>query len=393
MSIHVKVKGQWTGVEEGGSGTVVTWGSIADKPTTLAGYGITDAVDAEQFADGLADKAALNHNHTVSDITDFPSDLVHDNELSNYVTNSTFTSAINNKAELSHTHTKSQITDFPTKLSEFENDLTEPTLYEGVDLTVKFADEISNFSGDPWAWIKNRINNADWSGLHIGDYIPFTTTTGSGTQYENEAQIAGIDTYYRCDSPTMTGHHIDFISKDCYAARTWTDNGQTYTTVWNETNNNNGTTNDSSPWRSSYLYRLLNNVMFNYLPSNLRSQIVEKRFLVEYRYSSSGTLTDSNTWEWGTIGKLWLPTETEVCGACVWGTKGYSVGTSIQYPIFANRSKIKGQGKNGGRVGWWLLTPRGGSSTFVCFVGSYGDMSGTIAARSGGLGVPLCFRL
>ena len=228
----------------------------------------------------------------------------------------------------------------------------EPTLYQGVDLTVKFASEIADFSGDPWAWIKDRINNVNYSDLHIGDYIPFETNDGVGHQYTHEAQIAGIDTYYETNYPTVCPHHIDFITRDCYPIRSWTVGGTTYTTVWNTTNNNNGNSSEQSPWKASYLCNLLNNVMFNYLPSNLRSRIINKDWLLEYRYSASGTLTDSNTWAWGTLGKMWLPTETEVCGACVWGTRGYSVGTSIQYPIFANRSKIKHAGKNGGRCGW-----------------------------------------
>ena len=225
-------------------------------------------------------------------------------------------------------------------------------LYQGVDLTVKFADEIANFNGDAWAWIKDRINNVNYADLHICDYIPFETNDGVGHIFTHEAQIAGIDTYYETNYPTATGHHIDFITRDCYPINSWSVGSTTYITRWNTSNNNNGSSSNPYPWKASYLWSLLNNVMFNYLPSNLRSQIINKDWLLEYRYSSSGALTNSNSWEWGTLGKIWLPTETEVCGACVWGTRGYSVGTSIQYPIFANRSKIKHAGKNGDRCAW-----------------------------------------
>lgn len=274
------------------------------------------------------------------------------------------------------------------------DEYTEPTLYQGVDLTIKFADEIANFSNE-WAWMKNRIQNANFKGLHIGDYIPFTMTQTDGTfSCTLDAQIAGIDTYYE-NNTTSCPHHIDFISRECYPLRTWNDGGITYTTIWNETENNNGTANEPSPWKASYLYNLLNNVMFNYLPNNLRLQIINKDWLVEYRYSASGILTDSNGYDWGTLGKLWLPTETEVCGACVWGTKGYSVGTSIQYPIFANKNKKKHAGKNGSRCSWWLLTICGNSSTDALYIGSYGTVSSMVNINGGSINntIPICFRI
>ena len=103
---------------------------------------------------GLASKANLEHTHAVSDIINFPTDLVHENELTNYapkealnnytpisalenfltkdefndvnqsnVTETEMNSALSNKANIVHTHVKADITDFPTKLSQFENDL------------------------------------------------------------------------------------------------------------------------------------------------------------------------------------------------------------------------------------------------------------------------------
>ena len=78
--------------------------------------------------------------------------------------------------------------------------------YPGVDLTVKFASEISAYS-DAWAWIKERIRTGNFSKLHIGDYIPVTCT--NGTKFN--ARIAGINTYKNYGD-TAVGNHIDFIS-------------------------------------------------------------------------------------------------------------------------------------------------------------------------------------
>ena len=36
-----------------------------------------------------------------------------------------------------------------------------PENYGGVDLTVKFADEITTYGGDPWAWIKAHGRRTD----------------------------------------------------------------------------------------------------------------------------------------------------------------------------------------------------------------------------------------
>ena len=45
-------------------------------------------------------------------------------------------------------------------------------MYEGVDLTVEFADEIAEYT-DVWRWIKARIAAHKLDGIHDGDFIPF----------------------------------------------------------------------------------------------------------------------------------------------------------------------------------------------------------------------------
>ena len=41
-------------------------------------------------------------------------------------------------------------------------------VYNGVDLTVVFADEIAEY-GDPWSWIKARARARNYAGLHVRD--------------------------------------------------------------------------------------------------------------------------------------------------------------------------------------------------------------------------------
>lgn len=99
--------------------TNVNWSNIGEKPTTLTGFGITDGVTSEQLNSSLSNKANVEHTHTVEQITDFPTDLVHENTLSGYVQTNTFSTAINGKADSVHTHTVSQVTDFPQNLVQY----------------------------------------------------------------------------------------------------------------------------------------------------------------------------------------------------------------------------------------------------------------------------------
>ncbi len=274
-------------------------------------------------------------------------------------------------------------------------------IYQGTDLTVKFALEIATYNNDPWTWIKARITAGNFTGIHVGDYIPFTTTNGVTLN----AQIAGINTYKNYgDSPV--GAHIDFICKELWP---------TLHPI-NKVNYNNGTADQQYPWLASDAYLWVNslagnvpngtglnpetvavdytaNGIYYFLPQQLKNVIIEKKFLPPKRYSASGLLTDDNSWGWANIGKLWFPDECEVYGMPVWGGKGgYSLGGSgLQYPLFAgNMNRLKF--RNGSRDNWWLLSPYSGNSTFWCFVGTDGSCSTNSASHSG-IATPVCFRV
>lgn len=250
-------------------------------------------------------------------------------------------------------------------------------LYRGRDLTIVFADEISKFS-DAWAWIKNRISTGNYTGIYVGDYIPITMKNE-----RVEMQVAGIDVYTRTTDQDL-GHHIDFISRDCFSE----------TVQWNTTNNNNGNTESPYPYMVSNLHKWLGETLYGFLPQAVKNQIVTKRSLMEQRYSASGALTDSTTRGWQDIGLLWVPHEYEVFGAVIWGTQGWSEGQTMQYPIFANSylNRIKSAGHGGGRCTWWLASVRSGDSAHACAVtldgGNADHWSASYADR-----VPVCFRI
>lgn len=249
-------------------------------------------------------------------------------------------------------------------------------LYPGRDLTTVFALEIANYS-DAWAWIKARIKAHNFTGIHVADYIPITMNGETV-----KMQVAGIDSYYRTTDQQLS-HHIDFISKDCFSQ----------TVQWNTTNNNNGDSTSPYPYMVSNLHTFLTTTLYNYLPAAVKAVISNKRMLMEQRYSASGALTDGTSWGWQDLGPLWVPTEYEVFGSVIWGTKGWSEGQGLQYPIFANSflNRIKGAGNGGGRCYWWLASVRSGDSTSCVGVHSGGNSDSWSAGH--GLRVPVCFRI
>ena len=295
------------------------------------------------------------------------------------------------------------------KQTQEEND----RLYSGVNLQIKFANEISNYA-NVWAWIKARIQAGNFSGIHIGDYIPVTITAGtvgadSVAAQTFNCQVAGIDTYYRGLDNNL-GHHIDFISKEVCDK----------TVTWNDSNCNNGTRSQPHPWLASKVYAWLNGVnnagkaygnntvglnaagkgLYHRLPSDLRNVIVQKRTLLDSRYSANGLLTGGTTWDWLDIGYLWLPNEIEVNGTQIRSnlhkTQGWwnpEAGCSGQYPLFYNSvyRRIK-YTSNGERSPWWLASVESNNTGSACGIYGYGDSSSDLTA-AGWLRCPLCFRI
>ena len=273
----------------------------------------------------------------------------------------------------------------------------------GVDLSTVFAAEIAAapYNGDVWAWIKARAQAANFTGIHVGDFIPFVA--GGNTVL---AEVAGMDTYFNYGD-TAVAHHIDFISRDCWPELH----------VWNKANYNNGTTVSPHPWLASDIYAWLNSlsmsvpnaatanpalVAVNYtttgvygkLPTPLKNAIITKRILLPRRYTAGTLLIDDNAGDWADMGKLWLPSEVEVYGMEHWGSKnGYSSYGYQQYPIFAtNMHRVKGAGNGGARSAWWLSSAGGGNSTNCAYVSTYGNAN-NVSASGASVRAPLCFRI
>ena len=257
------------------------------------------------------------------------------------------------------------------------------SIYEGVDLTVKFENEISNYS-DEWEWIQARLDSHNVRDLHVGDYIPINIAANGGIAAEtHKAEIAGINTYRRTgDSGHEVGYHIDWITRDCYSG----------TVQFNTSNNNNGNASNSSPFLASNLKSWLDGTLYGLLDAKLKAVIKAKRILAPYRYQSGTTLTDDNSWGWQDFDKLWVPLEGEIFDSLVWSTKGFGNGQAVQYPIFANsyEHRMKGAGPGGARATWWTASANSGTSTHVVNVYNYGRSHNDGASNA--FCVPVCFR-
>lgn len=308
--------------------------------------------------------------------------------------------------------------------------------YAGVDLTVKFADEVANYSS-AWAWIQDRISNGLFDGIHVADYIPFSVTV-SNTQYTYHAQIAGINTYKGYgDAGYIVGNHIDFVCDKLWVVKH----------AYNKVNYNNGVSyTNQSPWTSSDLYYWLNGRsgqtvgfdpdtgnpvavdvtystdsgaasdvrgLISYLPATLIDVIVEKRLYVPFRFDRNnlygGTNLKDNTGAgWIDIGKLWCPAEVEVFGYPSWAIGAYGGGAGyVHYPLFHNtNARIKGLNGAADTVQWWLIDPINGLPSLLennSSLANYNYTRVSVVMNDGrvapyntanvGPGVPVCFRI
>ena len=191
--------------------------------------------------------------------------------------------------------------------------------------------------------------------------------------------------------------------------------------AWNPNNNNNGTSVNPNPYLASQVYAWLNavnnrttsaynsvahgvnasnNGVLTRLPSELKNLIVEKRMILDERYSSSGLLTSGTGWSWGSMGKLWLPNEVEVYGTQFKSNTAQTSGwwnpeanMGVAYPLFmgSGKNRIK-RTSSGGRSSWWLSSAASSYSTNVCYVSAHGYASSNPATNTG-VRCPLCFCL
>lgn len=235
--------------------------------------------------------------------------------------------------------------------------------YGGQSIAAILAGEIG--SGTVYDALHKRIAAGNFAGLRVGDYIdvPLVSASNVAAQQSVRFLLAHFDPYYQCGD-SAKGHHIAFIASAPVAvAKTVTGVANDSYLMWNTANTNQGTADVKNPYLNSNL-KAWEKLFEACLPEGLTKYLLTQRVLLEERYSASGALSDSNSWSWQDIGKVWSPSEMEVYGCPVWGTKGYSVGFDCQFDLFRGTAHRL----NETRYGWWLRSVVGGSSSDVCYV-------------------------
>ena len=242
--------------------------------------------------------------------------------------------------------------------------------YGGQNIATILAGEIG--SGSVYDALHKRAAAGNFAGLRVGDYIdvPLVSASAVTTQQSARFLLAHIDPYLYCGDNNK-GHHIAFVASAPVAvAKTVTGVANDSYLMWNTANTNQGTADVKNPYLNSNL-KAWEKLFEACLPEGLTKYLLTQRVLLEERYNANGALSDSNSWSWQDIGKVWSPSEMEVYGCPVWGTKGYSVGFDCQFDLFRDTAHRL----NGTRCTWWLRSVVGGSSSGVCYVGNDGIAS------------------
>lgn len=216
--------------------------------------------------------------------------------------------------------------------------------YDGVNLNMTFAQ------------LKAKVAAGDFSGLHLYDYIDFSTTSGEAVR----AEIMGFNTMLYFGDTAIMKPHVLMQTRDCLAT--------TYS--YNDNPDNTG------GFNASKLKTSLETILTTF-PADLKNAILECRRL------------ESTKGGWSWYGrKLFLPTEVEVFGNVAWSEAGHGSGGSKQWEGYQRSYKhvIKGLGKgkadSGSRYYWWLSSPSASGTTTFCFVNDSGNADSYGGARN-----------
>lgn len=211
-----------------------------------------------------------------------------------------------------------------------------------------------------FAALRTRADAGNFNGLRLGDYIDVSSMTIDGSAISNSNQrlrfeIAGFDTYLNVGDTPVTSHHIVMISKNCVLQKAM-----------------NSTATNAGGYAASELCAYLNNQVKTGLVNAIGITPKTVRRLLDNK-------TD---WAW-LAETVFIPTEVEVFGHQAWSNnKGYSTGTSVQWPLFSEFPQKRIANWNGSRWGYWEASPRTDNSEDFCRCDGGGNASVPIAAKS-----------
>ena len=225
----------------------------------------------------------------------------------------------------------------------------------------------ANFAA-AFAALRTRADAGNFNGLRLGDYIDVSSMTIDGSAISNSNQrlrfeIAGFDTYLNVGYTPTSSHHILMISKNCVLQKAM-----------------NSTATSAGGYAASELCAYLNN--------QVKTGLVNA---IGITPKTVNRLLDNKT-EWGWFAEtVFIPTEVEVFGHQAWSNnKGYSTGSSVQWPLFAAHPQMRIANWNGSRCWWWEASPRTDDTANFCNCSLYGYAGYASAGYSGG-GVRFAF--
>ena len=219
-----------------------------------------------------------------------------------------------------------------------------------------------------FAALRTRADAGNFNGLRLGDYIDVSSMTIDGSAISNSNQrlrfiIAGFDTYYRVGDTEITQHHIVMVSKNCVFQHAM-----------------NSTATNTGGYPASELKTWLNDAVKTGLVNAIGITPKTVRRLLDTK----------GDWAW-TAETVFIPTEVEVFGHQAWSNnKGYSTGSSVQWPLFSEFPQKRIANWNGSRWWWWEASPYTGDSAHFCGCGTDGN-AGSLSASDSGLGVRFAF--
>ena len=175
----------------GGTASSVSWNNVTDKPTTIAGYGITNAYTKSQTDTLLAGKSSTSHTHTFASITNKPTTIVGYGITDAYTKSQTDT-LLAGKSDTGHTHTFASITDKPTTIAGYG--ITDAYTKSQVDTFLAGKSDtghthtFSSITNKPTTIAGYGITDAYTSSqvnTIVSNYLPLSGGTLTGALYSN----------------------------------------------------------------------------------------------------------------------------------------------------------------------------------------------------------------
>lgn len=201
-----------------------------------------------------------------------------------------------------------------------------------------------------FAALRTRADNGNFNGLRLGDYIDVPSMTIDGSAISNSNQrlrfiIAGFDTYLNVGDTAVSSHHIVMIAKNCVLQKAM-----------------NSTATNAGGYAASELKAYLNDQVKTGLVNAIGITPKTVRRLLD------------NKTEWAWLAEtVFFPTEVEVFGHQAWSNnKGYSTGSSVQWPLFSEFPQMRIANWNGSRWWWWEASPRTDDSALFCNCNHHG---------------------